>query len=165
MEKNDFGKGSIELGLFNYIVDSFKDKETILELGSGWATGQLAKHFNMISIENDKNWLDKYRSRYIYAPLKYDGIDYWYNVDAVKEELKDKNYDLILIDGPPAYKKGTRKRRRGFFRHIGLFNTDATIIFDDVDRKEDRNHFMMVSDYLQRKGKIFTGSKKMFGVL
>lgn len=162
---NNFGSGSIEKELFEYIVKRFGDKNTILELGSGFGTGQLSLHFNMISIENDENWVGLYDSDYIYAPLKHDGFDMWYDVDAVRNGLDGRQYDLILIDGPVAYKKNQRNRRKGFFRHIELFDTNVPLIFDDIDRMNDMEHFNMVSEFLGRNKKIMRGNKKKFGIL
>ena len=51
----------------------------VLEFGSGDGTAEMAKHFIMTSIEQDLKWVDKYDSRYIYAPLYdknwYDWLD------------------------------------------------------------------------------------------
>jgi hypothetical protein len=165
IDHNSFGDGSIEIELFNYILENFDEGSTILELGSGWATGQLAKYFNMISIEHDINWLYEHNSDYIYAPLRHDGEDMWYATEAIRHDLNGKKYDVILVDGPTAHKKRWKKRRRGFLRHIDLFDVNVPIIFDDIDRAEDREHMIMASEYLKRPYKIIKGKKKEFGVV
>lgn len=165
MEENNFGSGSIEKELYDYIINNFEAGKTILELGSGRGTGELAKFFNMISIEHNRGWLYKYNSDYIHASLTFDGKDYWYDTDLVKVELKGKTYDLILVDGPNAHKKGIKKRRQGFFRHLYLFNTDVPIIFDDIDRKWDRENFEMTARWLKRDIRIMKSDKKQFGVI
>jgi hypothetical protein len=45
------------------------DGSTILELGSGWASGELSKHYRVYSVEHDEKWLDAFDTNYIYAPL------------------------------------------------------------------------------------------------
>jgi len=165
MSIEDFGKGSIEKELFEFIITEFSDKNTILELGSGFGTGQLSLYFDMISIENDEEWINLYDSDYIYAPLKYDGVDMWYDIDCIKKGLHGKKYDILLIDAPVAYKKGRKNRRKGFFRHIDLFNTNVSFIFDDIDRTTDMEHFDMVANFLKREKKVISGNKKKFGLL
>lgn len=165
MEENDFGSGSIEKALYDYIIKSFKSGITILELGSGRGTGKLSRLFNMISIEHNRDWLYKYNSDYIHAPLAFDGKDYWYDTDLIKAGLKGKTYDLILVDGPNAHKKGIKKRRQGFFRHLYLFNMDVPIIFDDIDRKWDRENFDMTAQWLKRNIYVMKSGKKQFGIV
>ena len=88
--------------MIDYIMDVLdreekRDIRTILELGSGEGTTyQLSQFFNMISIEDQKEWVGKYDSDYIYAPLvpyrckhmiDWVGDKYtewgWYDTDAV----------------------------------------------------------------------------------
>ena len=64
-----FGGWSINEVCFDYIKDILPDGKIILEFGSGFGTEQLAKHYKMYSIENYKEWIGKYNSTYIYAPI------------------------------------------------------------------------------------------------
>ena len=116
--------------LYRWIRTNLKEGSTILELGSGDGTKLLAEHYKMISIEHNKEWLNKYKSTYLYAPL--DPITGWYDVPKFKEAIKGVNsYDLILVDAPPGF---TENARMGFYDHIQLFNVGVPIIIDDTHR-------------------------------
>ena len=159
-----FGDSNISEICYNFIREILPEGKTILELGSGWGTSALAKHYKMISIEHDDKWVGEYDSDYIYAPVQwYDnnwttpdipGNDGWYNVSMMKIHLLDKKYDMILVDGPPGYPNylgsGKRIGRGGFYKHLDLFNTDVPIIIDDVKRKAERILMERVSKKLNR---------------
>jgi hypothetical protein len=142
--------------LYQYILDLLPEGSTILELGSGWGTGELAKKYTMHSIENDRAWIGKYNSHYMYAPI----VNKWYDVEVLKRELPLINYDLILIDGPLGL-----IGRIGFLRNIALFNTDVPLIFDDVHRKPEFELLQQVAHYLARPYEIITNKEKSFGVI
>ena len=122
----------------------------------------------MISIEHDVRWVEQYDSDYIYAPIQWyndkwvapniPGNEGWYDVSTVERELKDKKYDMILVDGPPGYpnynQTGKRIGRAGFYKHISLFNTSVPIIVDDIDRKYERMLLEKLSDKLNKPYKI-----------
>ena len=61
--------------MFRWIRKNIKDGSTILEIGSGSTTRELAKHYKVFSVEHDYRWANKYpEATYIHAPLKkYDG--------------------------------------------------------------------------------------------
>ena len=59
------------------------------------------------------------------------------------------SYDLILVDGP-AYAGG----RGGFYENLNLFDTSKIIMFDDIEREDDRRIFNMVVEKLGRPTKI-----------
>ena len=174
-----FGGWSITEMCFDYIRDILLEGKTILELGSGEGTKELAKHYKMYSIENYKEWIDKYDSTYIYAPIrKYqkesdkswwndeeinftapEGISSedgsvtqkgWFDPDIVKSELP-KEYDLILVDGPNGM-----FGRGGFYKYLHWFKSDVPIIIDDIDRKAEEELMILVSKKLNRKYKVLT---------
>lgn len=119
---------AISTELFNWILENIPKDSTILELGSGRGTRELVKHYNVYSVEHDVKWLNLVpQSHYIHAPL----VDGWYDVEILKEKLP-KQYDVLLIDGPPA------EKRIGVLKHLNLFKTDVPIIVDDSNRKLDR---------------------------
>jgi hypothetical protein len=156
---NDFGGWAIQESCYNFIRQILPEGAVILELGSGIGTHHLSKHYTMFSIENYGEWIDKYKSTYIYAPIVYYNDKYpapdlpgedghrqtgWYDYHLVKNNLPE-HYDLILVDGP----NGTFGRG-GFLKHIEIFKHDVPIIFDDVNREPEKELMIKTSDYLKR---------------
>ena len=113
-----------------------QEGNTILELGSGASTVELVKKYKVITVESNEKWLNLApEAKYIYAPIKpvkptkqFDFCNEWYDPEILKIELKNLNYDLILIDGPPSF------RRVGFWKYKDLFNLDVPLVFDDSHR-------------------------------
>ena len=155
---------SISETCFNYIREILPEGKTILELGSGWGTSQLSKHYKMHSIEHDPRFISHYNSEYIYAPIQpYNDKwvapdvpenDGWYNVNSLKIFLPEIKYDLILVDGPPGYPNsmgnGKVIGRAGFYKHLDLFNTNVPLIIDDVSREAEMILLKLVSEKLDR---------------
>ena len=160
MSQKKFGGWAISKELFNWIVENLQSGKTILELGSGRGTEELTKHFKVYSIEHDKKWVGRAKeSTYIHAPLvEYSGYR-WYDVEILKEQLP-KEYDLILVDGPPG-----DIGRVGFLKNIDLFNTDVTIIIDDSNRKEEAQMRNALVQKLRKKSDNYSGAGKTFSVL
>ena len=151
-----FGHWSIPKALFDYILEVIPKGSTIVELGSGWTSGQLSKYYTVYSLENHPKWLYKYDTNYIAAPI----IDRWYDVDIVRKNLP-KNYSLILVDGPTG-----SIGREGFLKNIDLFNLEnVLIILDDVHRKAEYNLFVALAKHLNRRTEIRGGAGKRFGIL
>jgi len=155
----------ISYDLFAFIRRELGDEGTILELGSGWGTNVLSKYYTTYSVESEKEWLDKYDSNYIYAPIvKYDsetpppdipGLaklgkkkqSGWYDANILREKLSGLSYDLILVDGPKA-----RVGRGGFYVWLDLFDTSVPIIFDDII--ED-GEFILMEKVAAKLGKSY----------
>lgn len=151
-----FGGASVSRMLFDYIRSILPEGATMLELGSGWTSGEFARYYNLFSIEHNPEWVGKYDSNYIYAPIKKN----WFDVDILKAKLPE-HYDLILVDGPPG-----NIGRYGFFLNIKLFNTNVPLIFDDVNRPAEYKLLIDVAKYLNRPYQIFEDdAKKKFGVI
>ena len=128
-----------------YIISNFEKGSTILEFGSGQGTELLSKHFKMISIEEDEDWVGEYDSEYLHAPIKDD----WYDIDLVNEFLKDKTYDLVFVDGPA---QGKRSKMYELLKEEKLqINKDVWFIFDDMDREDDLVGAIAISKLLNRK--------------
>lgn len=157
---NKLGGWAIQESCFEFIKQILSEGSTILEFGSGVGTDFLSKHYKMISVENYDEWIGRYNSTYIHAPIAYYTESYtapelpgeystkqigWYDIDIIKEKLVD-NYDLILIDGPNG-----KFGRGGFLKHIDLFNTNVPIIFDDINRAAERQLMIKVSEKIGRK--------------
>ena len=152
----NFGAWSIDQKLFDYIRSILQAGKTILELGSGWASGQFSKFYTLYSVEHDSRWLGKYDTNYIYAQIK----NRWYDPEILKRELPNE-YDLILVDGPTG-----SIGRSGFYTHLDLFKKDVPIIFDDIDRKPEYALMILVAQKLNRDVVIYQSSQtKKFGVL
>lgn len=159
-----WGSSSIDEKLFDFIRKVLPEGSTILELGSGWATEMLAKHYTMYSVEHDLKFINKYESTYIHVLLKehkeIKGHKHtcWYDAEVLERELKDIQYDLLLVDGPPI-------TRSGFFKYMSLFDSKVIWVFDDVDRHEDVKVLNSVSKQLDRPWVAYHGkSRKVFGV-
>lgn len=146
---------SICSALYEHILEILPGGSTMVELGSGWGSGELSKHFTVWSVEHDEKWIGKYDTNYIHAPI----IDGWYDVSTLKNQLPS-SYDLLLVDGPPG-KIGRGK----FLEHLELFNTDITIIFDDVNRPAEHKLMEEVSKKLGREFYVRQCGNKKFGVI
>ena len=140
--------------LYNYILATLPRGSTILELGSGWGSSKLSMHYEVWSVEHDIDWLGRYKTHYIYAPI----VNGWYSIEHLKNQLP-RYYDLLLVDGPPEDLGGRSK----FFDNLALFNTHIPIIFDDVNRKAEYELMVDVANHLQRKIEIYACGDKKFG--
>lgn len=141
--------------LYGYILSLVSPGATILELGSGWASSELSRHLKVYSIEHDQNWLNKYKTNYIYAPI----VDGWYSIEHLKGKLP-ASYDLILVDGPTGW-----IGRHKFFDNIHLFKTNVPIIFDDVNRDAEYKLMMKIAELLKRQPHVVKCGNKSFGAL
>lgn len=158
MEEENFGEWSIDYEVFIWLRQNIPSKTNIVELGSGQASATLAKYWRMYSIEHDSRFIGFANSpnlTYIYAPIK----NSWYDPQKIEESLP-KEYNCIIIDGPP----GTIGRW-GFIDNINLFNLDVPIIVDDLHRKEEKKIFDELEKITQRKGVITQTGNKAFGVI
>jgi len=109
------------------------DRRTIIEFGSGISTviiGRLIKKnkltATLLSIEHDEKWAQRLDSllknedlndsvKVIYAPLTdcHLAIDNnkWYDMEALTKQTENKKFDLVIIDGPPAWEAINVKAR------------------------------------------------------
>ena len=149
---------SISQECLNFIKENLSKESTILEFGSGDGTVWLSKlGFTIYSVENQMEWMDRFPSatNYINCRSRYYGKDYpapegirerrgWYYLEDILSKIP-KSYDLILVDGP-----GSSWGRGGFYKHINEFNTDVTMIFDDIHRVQDADVMKSVSEHVGR---------------
>ena len=156
-----YGSYSVDRELIDQML-KLVPSGTLLELGSGRATAVFAKYYKVYSVEENSEWLNKYNSTYIYAPIKKG----WYDTDVLKKELP-KNYDVILIDGPTSPENlGRQKIRHEFLKNINLFNTDAIIFVDDIHREAEASLLNSLSKELGRNPTIIEAeSGAKFGYL
>lgn len=158
---------SISDQLFDVIRSILQDGKTILELGSGVGTQALSKYYNMYSVEHNKEWIGKYNSTYIHAPLVEHKLiahytdNMWYDAHVLRKRLP-KHYDLLLVDGPPASARG----RSGFIKYWKLFRHDVPMVFDDIDRTTEQRIINKISGRLRRPYTVYGAwDSRFFGVI
>lgn len=102
-------------------------KKTVLELGSGTGSIEIAKHFNLYSIEDQVHWVERYQGgKVFHVPIVND----WYDVKKLESIVESINYDLILVDGPFRYS------RNAFFDNYHLFKK-VPFMIDDTHRDRE----------------------------
>jgi len=148
---------SMDKEMYNWVRRNISKGSTILELGSGKSTIDLAEDYKVYSVEHDKEWLNLTdKAKYIYAPIK----DSWYDTNILKEELPTK-YDLIIVDGPPGY-----IGRMGFYHNLKLLKTKVCpILFDDTNREAEKDLLEKVTKKLRTKYTEYNVGNKKFAVL
>ncbi|WP_276483907.1 class I SAM-dependent methyltransferase [Paraflavitalea pollutisoli] len=108
-------------------------RKSIIEFGSGVSTiliGRLLKknrlEARLISVEHNEEWCGVLqeqltreglgdRAEVIHAPLTdsvlgLDGNE-WYDRDLLSRRLDDRRFDMVIVDGPPAWQQGREKAR------------------------------------------------------
>ena len=160
-----FDGWSISEAMFNHIRKILPEGKTILELGSGWGTSQLVKHYTVYSVEHNEKFLNLYNSNYLHVPLKNHKEvanhigDEWYDAVKLREALKGIVYDLLLIDGPPRY-------RAGFVKYFDIFDANVIMMFDDLQRNKDRLVCHSTAGRLRKPYITYgVGGGKPFGVI
>jgi len=135
--------GEISPNVISKMLEVIPAGATVLEIGTGFSTIELAEVFEVISIEDNPRW-HRGVSRLIHAPLiklehirnsthsRFRDFDAWYDPEILERELEGVAYDAILIDGPAG-----SKRRPGFYHYRSLFNLKVPIFIDDVHRSND----------------------------
>ncbi len=123
----------------------------IVELGSGISTVVLGRllarrGLRLRTVEHDAAWLDVVTGLVADAGLR-DSVDLvhaplddvWYDADAVHRALSAVTVDLLLVDGPPAWRPGSNLARLPALDQLGPYLTkDSIIVLDDADRPGER---------------------------
>ena len=141
--------------LYNYMRTTWNEDSTVLELGSGSATGHLVEHFRVYSIEDDIDFLNLYDADYIYAPLRKN----WYDREAITR-FAPEHYDFILVDGPRDF-----ARRINLLENLDLFNTSVPIIINNVHEKPIYELMEKLSQKIGRPFKVYLENEKAFAVI
>lgn len=132
---------------------------SILEFGSGLSTilvGRLLKSENIkgkiVSVEHDEKWVEYLNEiirkeqmddviNIIHAPLeqktKKGGYEFnWYDTKMIDAKTKDTFFDMLIIDGPPAFQEDKILSRYPALPYISeRLNNNHVIFIDDVHRK------------------------------
>ncbi|MBC8184620.1 class I SAM-dependent methyltransferase [candidate division KSB1 bacterium] len=134
-------------------------RKNIVECGGGISTLYIARlirqtNSHLYTIEHNREWADllttmleneglKNYVTIIFAPLKSTELALnacdWYDTLCIERALVGVRIDLLLVDGPPAYKDNLQYARYPaipFF--LQFLNDDYTIILDDIDRKNEQ---------------------------
>jgi hypothetical protein len=144
---------SITKECFDKIVELLPFGKTILEIGSGNSTEILSQFYNMISIESNTEWLNKFKSNYYYVPLKkmnsmVFGETTWLDVDILSTFINKIDYDLLIVDAGGD--------RVGIFDYISLFKMNIPIIFDDTMDEGYLQCAILVADKLNKLSSTIT---------
>lgn len=123
----------LSLNSINFVSSYLPENSTILEFGSGQGTKILLKKHNVISIEHDPNWMNIKHPNHKYLHFELDS-NHWYKGFTLPDSLY---YDLIIIDGPPAYKKSKKYARLGIMSEIEKLRK-VPILIDDTNRVKER---------------------------
>lgn len=158
---NNFTDYSISSTLYQWLLNNIPYDQTILEIGSGTGTIELANKYNVISIEHNPKWINLTdKCKYILAELK----NGWYDTTILNKELPKYDYNVIIIDAPNG-----SEPRYGFIKNLHLFNLQNVnhIIVDDTNRPTEKkivqylnNHTPFKTIHTQKTNKEFTILKK-----
>jgi predicted O-methyltransferase YrrM len=133
-------------------------RNVILEFGSGISTiliGRLIKQHELnaeiTSVEHDKGWMDVIQKtikkenlngviKLVYAPLRPNkqSNNEWYDEVNLKE-ITTKCYDMVVIDGPPAWEKYKEEARFPALPFIiNHLNENSVLYLDDANREGEQ---------------------------
>lgn len=155
-----FTGASLRPFCLNHIINDVlvNNRKNIIEFGSGISSiliGRLIKNNNLnatlISIEHDLKWRNVLRGylntekledvvEVLHLPLMNCKLSIenndWYDIERLSDSLGDKVFDMVLIDGPPAWEAS-----KGMARYPALpfirdrLKKDFSIYLDDANRQ------------------------------
>ncbi|MEO3930670.1 class I SAM-dependent methyltransferase [Micromonosporaceae bacterium B7E4] len=132
-------------------------RRSIVELGAGISTWYIARLLSqvgghLIAVEHDERWADQVETQLaregltdlvsvVRAPLAaispaWPGEDpSWYDAGAVTEALDGRRIDLLVVDGPPAFRAELAHARYPALPMLAAsLAEDHAIVLDDIDR-------------------------------
>lgn len=162
-------------------------RNNIIEFGSGLSTiliGRLIKrsklNTRLISVEHDRQWANVLTEilqnesigdevEIICAPLKESDLavdgNLWYDVNAVNEQTAYKKFDMVIIDGPPAWQKGHEKARYPALPYIfNKLDGKFCIYLDDADRSGENTTLQLWQKKYGMEFSIMGGTLAYFAV-
>lgn len=133
------------------------NRKKIIEFGSGISTiiiGRLIKKNNLnttlLSIEHNESWVALLNEllkkeglsdfvKVVWAPLTQCNLalesNHWYDLDIVRKALENNSFDMVIVDGPPAWEPSKEKARYPALPFMREYLSDkASIYLDDADR-------------------------------
>lgn len=152
---------SLHIIINDIVVNS---RKRILEFGAGMSTlliGRLIKlnklEAKLYSVENDEGWyslmlenikkekLEEY-IELIYAPLKDMELNRikldvghklkWFDLKVLDDRLKEELFDMVITDGPMAYRKDIERSRFPALPYMkDKLNTSFSFYLHDTDRE------------------------------
>ena len=129
---------------------------TILELGSGKASAELNRYYNLYSVEHAQHYMNMYDTNYIYAPCP----DVPPNDKSWYGEFVMPKYDLLFIDGPD------HLTRRNILDRMHLFDWKKPVVIDDMQEQDLLDLATKIAtDYCHRPYEILQGVSKSFMVI
>jgi len=132
-------------------------RRTVVEFGSGVSTLYVAKVMKeyggkICSVDHDELWIEKLSQiaskegvlaniEFVVAPmakseLALDGNE-WYDELRLFQLIKNYKFDMVIVDGPLAYKKDIMRSRfpaLPFLHENSLLLSDHTVFMDDALR-------------------------------
>jgi hypothetical protein len=143
-----------------YILNEIivNNKSRVLELGMGISTLYITKlmaelsNVSLLSIDHDEAWIEacrhqirekeltSTRHKIIHAPLTQIVIDntaelFYYDLERFLGEVASFSPDLLIIDGPPAWKPDISGARVPAHQFLApLLSMNATVFIDDYTR-------------------------------
>lgn len=142
--------------LNNIVINNCK---VILEFGSGLSSiviGRLIKKNSIdaeiLSVDHNLEWIgqiDKILEKEdlkkivkpIHAPLTGNNFHdvQWYDAEILERQLSGKEFDLVIIDGPPAWHPDKKLSRFPAFPYaIKKLSQNATVYLDDAHRNGEQ---------------------------
>ncbi|MFD0864110.1 hypothetical protein ACFQ1M_17985 [Sungkyunkwania multivorans] len=164
-------------------------RRSIIEFGSGISTIVLAKFIKenkidaqVVAVEENESWanyikaeLKKYDCEKFasvlhvpLAPCKTKGhTGSWHDVPLLKESIKGKTFDLMIVDGPGAYEE-KEIRYPAAIEMIDYFERDFVIFLDDIRRKGEQHIYKKWKQFLATQGHKVQGDiidSKVYAVI
>ncbi len=136
------------------------NRNSIIEFGSGISSLIFAsllksskKKGKLLTIEHDHLWSSLIKTKIfeydlqdyveiIVVPLNKEDLtskSLWYSHEVLNKFLIDKSFDLVIVDGPPAYDRKKKLARYPALDFVTPFlKDDFTIFLDDANRDGER---------------------------
>jgi len=148
------------LHIMNDIV--INQRRHILEFGSGISTILIARllkinniEASIISFDHNEQWTQTVntmlkkeglsaKAKLIFAPLAPCKIaldnNAWYNANVFEKHTHGKQYDLVIVDGPPAYEPAIATSRYPALPSIfDKLREHASVYLDDASREGEQH--------------------------